>query len=445
MDWDGAFPRMRPLTPPGWDGVFPLGPEVVAPQVVSAVAMSYTTVQLVYDMQVKHVSALNTDDSLHSSNYVVTSPTGLIPTVTSVSLDGANPTIVTLQLSGYMTNGATYTVTVSNVKELLGQFIDPAHNYALFSGLGGPNPQVVLATAPSYTTVRVTFDTEVKHSDSLDPTDSLCPVNYVLTSPTGTIQTVLSVSVGQEDPTIVTLQLSGALTGGATYTVTVSNVQSMLWQVIDPAYNSATFLAPPSTVREMVIIWVAKTGNDVTGDGSQQNPYLTIERALLDFNNGDQIRILDGVYVTTDTICVTGLAGSIFAETAEGVTIQPLQASVHGSAIYIANAARFFIQGVNIIQSASDTGHVVGIYVDNVENFIAFTCAITDFSSPSGDVTGIYARGSGRILHCRVEDLSADTGSVCGIDSEGLGVFECTVRRLRSTNGVALGIRGTET
>jgi hypothetical protein len=166
----------------------------------------------------------------------------------------------------------------------------------------------------------------------------------------------------------------------------------------------------------------------LTGVGSQANPYRTIERAMLDFRNGNQIRILNGTYTPTDTILVSGLEGSIFAETPGGVTIQPRSTSNYGAAIAITNSTRFTVQGINIIQSDA-SGHIYGIYANDVVNFIAYTCSVSDFDCPSG-CAGIWARGTGKIENCLIEDLTVDNGTLYGIYADGLHVIDNTVRRL---------------
>jgi hypothetical protein len=212
--------------------------------------------------------------------------------------------------------------------------------------------------------------------------------------------------------TTVTVACANATNSPQTYTVTL---------IIDE-HHDQTQLDPS------IIIWVAPWGHDNPGTGSQTDPYRTIERALQDFQDGNQIRILDGTYTPTHTIVVSGLEGSIFAENPEGVTIKPQRVTEYGAAIAITNSNRFTIQGVNIIQS-DEAGHVYGIYANDVENFIAYTCSISDFDCPSG-CTGINVIGKGRIENCLIEDLTVDNGDLYGIYADGPDVIDCTVRRL---------------
>lgn len=187
------------------------------------------------------------------------------------------------------------------------------------------------------------------------------------------------------------------------------------------------------------MIWVATTGNDSSGDGSQENPYKTIERAISDFTDGDQIRLMPGVYTPATTLIFDYISGSLFSDTAEGATICPVAITSHGAAIYVNSTSRFTIKGINIEQSA-DAAHTCGIYMTAVDNIEVSRCAVTNFTSTTADLCGIYADGSGKVLDCRVEDLVSASGTVYGIWSQGPAVIDCTARRIRSPSGTAKGI-----
>jgi hypothetical protein len=227
----------------------------------------------------------------------------------------------------------------------------------------------------------------------------------------------------------VTVSCSNAANSPQTYTVTLT----------------IGVHADPTPLHPSIIIWVAKTGNDTTGTGSQQNPYLTIERALQDFVNGSQIRILNGTYTPTDTVMVSGLEGSIFSETPGGAIIQPQHTSRYGAAVAIIDSTRFIVQGIHIKQStetqtATSVSNTVGLYANNVLNFEAHTVTVSDFSCTSG-CAGIWANGSGRIEQCVIEDIATENGDLYGIYANGMSVLDNTVRRLTYRgNNTASGI-----
>lgn len=223
----------------------------------------------------------------------------------------------------------------------------------------------------------------------------------------------------------------------AEVTITASNATNSPQTLY--VYLTVTDSATPTAPYSGLIIWVATTGSDSTGNGAQGTPYRTIERALLDFTDGSQIRLLDGVYTPVSTVTVSGMAGSIFSETPGGATIRPLNATVHNSAIVVMDSDRFTVQGVNIIQSTA-SGHMVGIYAADVTNFIANTCSVADFDSPSG-FNGILASGSGKIENCTIEDIQITHGDSYCIRSTGIHVIDCTVRRVvNSGGGASVGI-----
>jgi hypothetical protein len=178
------------------------------------------------------------------------------------------------------------------------------------------------------------------------------------------------------------------------------------------------------------IIWVATTGDDTTGNGARETPYKTIEKALTVFDSGDQIRLLSGTYITTDSVVIQGKDGSIFAEDPQGAYIQPEKTTLHQAGIAILEADRFTLQGINVIQAADSTNNLIGIFASNIDNFLCYTCSVSNFESPSGDGYGIFATGSlGRVEDCHVSNLIFG-GNVYGIRVIGLDVIDCEVENL---------------
>ena len=181
----------------------------------------------------------------------------------------------------------------------------------------------------------------------------------------------------------------------------------------------------------MKIIWVATTGSDATGTGRRTAPYASINRALQDFVSGDQVRILEGTYTPTDSIVISGLEGSLFAEVKDSVYIQPIKTRIHQACLAIVDSPRFQLQGINILQAADNSGNLIGIYAENVETFLCYTCSVVGFDIPSGSGHGIFASGAlGRIENCKVADIACAGDDLFGIRSFGMDVVDCTVIEL---------------
>ena len=180
----------------------------------------------------------------------------------------------------------------------------------------------------------------------------------------------------------------------------------------------------------MRIIWVSTLGDDTIGDGSYDLSYKTLDKALTEFVSGDQIRLMDGTYVTTDSVMLIGVEGSIFSENPLGAYIQPQQTTLHQACVAIIDSPRFTVQGVNIIQAVDNSGNNIGLYVENSSNFIAYTCSINSFDIPSGNGCGIFASGSGRIEGCFVDDVVCGGPELYGIRTAGIDVIDCTVSSL---------------
>ena len=186
-----------------------------------------------------------------------------------------------------------------------------------------------------------------------------------------------------------------------------------------------------------IIIWIATDGNDITGTGSVDAPYKTIERGLLDFTTGKQLRLKDGIYSPANTIAIDGISGSILAENPNEATIKPVLATIDNACISIRNVDRFSITGIDIVQPDDPTDNYIGLYIDNVTNFVVFSCNINAFDFPSDNTGyGIFASGSGRIEKCSVYNITGN--EIYGIKSQGLGVIDCEVTALSGTTVIGI-------
>lgn len=182
----------------------------------------------------------------------------------------------------------------------------------------------------------------------------------------------------------------------------------------------------------MNIWWVSsEDGDDVSGTGSREEPFETIEKAISVFENGDQIRLLDGTYTPTDSVVLTGKSGSIFSESPLGSYIQPQKTSVHQACIVLSDSERFTVQGVNVLQASDPDGNLIGIYAENIDTFLCLTTTVSGFRVPSGSVVGIFAAAShGRVEECTVFDLANAKGMVYGVRTMGIPAIDCTCYQL---------------
>lgn len=197
----------------------------------------------------------------------------------------------------------------------------------------------------------------------------------------------------------------------------------------------------------MKIIWIATSGNDTTGNGSQNYPYATLERGAQDFASGDQLRILDGTYTPNDSLVISNKDGSIFAENPNEVTIQPKKTTLHQACIAVLNTNRFSISGIKVKQASDSSGNLAGIYVNDVANFVAYTCTVFSFDAPSGNAYGIFASGGGRVENCDVYDINGGSveNRIYGIKTIGVDIIDCSVNSLSGVNVTSIEYEGTYT
>lgn len=152
-------------------------------------------------------------------------------------------------------------------------------------------------------------------------------------------------------------------------------------------------------------IYVATTGNDTTGNGSQGNPYATIQKASTVAQPGDTVLVEDGTY--------TGG----FATAANGSSGNPI-------------TYRSINQwGAKITNAASGTSSVTGFWENsgdfvNIEDFEVFG---NDSNTSATWNFGIYSYGTNcTISGCKVHDLlrnaTAFTAADAGNGSAGIEV-----------------------
>jgi hypothetical protein len=141
-----------------------------------------------------------------------------------------------------------------------------------------------------------------------------------------------STQVGAGSTSTGSTATGGTSTGGGA-TTTPSTPQAPTG---GPITTFATGLTP---TREL---FVATTGNDTTGDGSQGNPYATIERAAQAIAPGTAIRVQPGTY-----------NGGIFVSNLSGTPAAPIWISG------VPGAARPVIQGGNTGMQLSQVRYLV--------------------------------------------------------------------------------------
>lgn len=202
----------------------------------------------------------------------------------------------------------------------------------------------------------------------------------------------------------------------------------------------------------MNVIWVSPDGNDATATGSREEPYQTIEAALLAFSSGDQIRLEPGTYTPATTVSFVGVDGSLFSDVPGGATICPVAAP--GSAgVSVETSARFSIYGVRVKQSTNATSaqrNCYGIYCKDVSQLLIQECVVEDFALCNNDMYGIYTENcTGKIIRCHVEDIvdMSYASLIYGICTTGgrsgtswMDIIDCGVRNLAGAGAVVRGI-----
>lgn len=190
----------------------------------------------------------------------------------------------------------------------------------------------------------------------------------------------------------------------------------------------------------MKVMHVSPLGDDTTGDGSSTSPYKTIEHALSLFDDGDQIRLLEGTYTPADSIVIIGKTGSIMADYPGSAIIQPIMSSLSAACVAILSSGRFTIQGIEVKQDSSGMAKI-GILAYDVNHFLCKTCSVDGFemasgSAPSGNAYGIFGYGNGRIENCHIYDIEGYCDELYGIFTDNMNVIDCEVYSVSGVNSV---------
>jgi hypothetical protein len=186
----------------------------------------------------------------------------------------------------------------------------------------------------------------------------------------------------------------------------------------------------------MNIIWVANDGSDITGDGSYEYPYQTIDFAASVFITGDQIRLKSGTYNPSDSLVFSGIDGSIFSEDPRGAIIQPVQTTLSNAVIEVTGANRFDITGIVVNQALTNTSqNQIGILI-NATNILIHKCTVSDFIVPSGNYcAGIEVSGNGAVDGCIVEDFTTQVPTY-GLKITGCDLLDCSVSNISGMDSV---------
>ena len=195
-------------------------------------------------------------------------------------------------------------------------------------------------------------------------------------------------------PTFLTLQSSGGcfyqLSVGSNGILNTTQVYSQSLSVAGQIASAAALGLASILLSISLTYYVAITGHDDTGDGSNGNPWKTIVYASTQASPGDTIRVKDGTYTNTGT--------SLYASGTAGARIT-----------YVSNTK----WGAHLISTSGSTLANHGDYVD-----------IVDFEVEGSGINGIYTSGD----HTRII---------------GNHVHDCRTQVCDSTGGSGINVNGT--
>lgn len=133
--------------------------------------------------------------------------------------------------------------------------------------------------------------------------------------------------------------------GASGVTVTCSPAGLLVEEDLEPVY--ASLAKKPDAVQTVTVIHVAKTGSDTTGDGSESNPYLTIQKAVNSLPklipSRAQIQIHEGLY--DEAVTVEGVIGGdslqLIGDDGGGTQVKNIR--------LVSNNCRFLVSNIELV------------------------------------------------------------------------------------------------
>lgn len=137
----------------------------------------------------------------------------------------------------------------------------------------------------------------------------------------------------------------------------------------------------------MNIIWIAPDGDDATGTGTEDNPYLTIAKGASVFSSGDQIRLKSGTYSVSSTITFSSVTGSIMGDGGGAIITTDFDCR---AGICFEDCSRVYVNNCTIKNYNVDT-YFFGIYSNRATTRIGeiSQCSFTNLISSDTFVSGI--------------------------------------------------------
>ena len=201
----------------------------------------------------------------------------------------------------------------------------------------------------------------------------------------------------------------------------VLGTDSRLYSVVDPSGSPLAGYTKYESIRDQIssyiggagnpldnLLWVAKNGNDTTGDGSSGKPYLTITKALTEITTaGQTILVAPGTY--TETLTFTQNDTAIIGQQGSGGQQEVIITQTNTNVVDFGTTSRCVVGTCNIqLTAAASTIYAVII----------------------------GASGSGKIRFCRTETICTTGGILAGIGYSAGGELVFAHGKVFQTNNV---------
>ncbi|MDP6585028.1 MAG: hypothetical protein QF535_10245, partial [Anaerolineales bacterium] len=215
------------------------------------------------------------------------------------------------------------------------------------------------------------------------------------------------------------LNMRNGVTEQLTYFDASGNPDLTCIETLDPDYATENWTYENENIDEGVTFsvicgaedqgdwYVATTGSDINGSGTQESPFATIQTGINAASNGNTVHVAAGTYV--EHISYSGKSISIHGEDRESTIVD---ADTSGRAFYFEGFDQHTIAFSGFTITNGESGHGAGIYIKNSIVINLFDLNVNENSSTgSGAGGGIHIHDSmGELHNMRIENNEAYSG-----------------------------------
>jgi len=190
------------------------------------------------------------------------------------------------------------------------------------------------------------------------------------------------------------------------------------------------------TVPTSVDRFVSTSGSDDSGDGTKQNPWLTIQHAINSVQNGSTVHVADGTYTGAGNKNLDFGGKAITLKSESGPENCIIDCEANGRGFYFNNgeSENSIVSGITVTNGYMGVGG--GIAISHASPQILNCRIISNTAANSGGGLNINGRSSPTIKGCTIKNNSAASGGgivVSWSSGSSTKIENCTIEANHAT------------